>query len=160
VPFQILRQPIRSAVDPLQLPEGIVIDLAYSGMSTQFSGPLGFGFDTSTVNPVISFAPSGSVDMLYDGPNYPGGHPTGNLFLLLGRREQAFTAGYTPPPPLYASNVLDPNSLWVSIGYQTGQVLTAENYANNGGNIASARSLATGNSSVTGSTTVTTMGGN
>ncbi len=171
VRFQIFRQPIRSAADPLQLPEGIVIDLAESGMSTQVNG-----FDT-TVNPVIAFAPSGNIDMLYDAiynagshPNGYTGHPIGSIFLLLGRREQVAISGFTPP----LTNLADLNSLWVAVGYQTGQVTTSENYVPSSAGqsisnytsttdptgVLTARTLATGSFKSGVISPVTTMGGN
>jgi hypothetical protein len=155
LPFQIFRQPIRSSVEPLQLPEGIVIDLAVSGMSTQV-------FDTS-MNPVITFAPNGGIDMLYDGSFT--GHPLGPIFLLLGKREQVLPpAGYAANSVWSSSsfpqhNLLDLNSFWITITPQTGQVSTSENTSNSGTSLTdltNARALASG--SISGSP-VTTTGG-
>lgn len=142
VPYQIFRQPATSsAVAPLQVPEGIVIDLTRSGMSSETGGIF-----LGASNPIISFTPTGRVDMVYDGLPL---RATGSIFLLLGRPEQVNLAATT--------NLADPNSLWVAIGYQSGHVLTAENYANNGGVIATARQLASG---ALAGQSVSTLGGN
>lgn len=124
VPYQIFRQPVSaSAVAPLQLPEGIVIDIEASGV-----GPLGTFSSSTTSSPIISFNPDGTVHLVYDGlPR----RPIGTIFLLIGRREQVplAVAGYNPP----TANLNDPSSLWITINSQTGQVATFENYVPSGG---------------------------
>jgi type II secretory pathway pseudopilin PulG len=170
VPYQIFRQPVRSAVDPLQLPEGIVIDLQCSGMSTGTSGTYS-GVFSGAASPIIMFSPKGNVELIYDnGPQ----RATGTIYLLLGRREQTVASSSIAYP-----NLADLNSLWVAIAPQTGKVLTAENgssyvdpststtYTNNGGgsppttatnfthSLYAARSLAAGFAGV-----VTAKGGN
>ena len=136
VPFQIFRQPVRSSVAPLQLPEGTVIDLMNSGVA-------GNVFATSnmmpwsmtppvTFNPVVVFSPNGSIAWVTQGASGALARPLGPIFLLVGRRElmadvsRSGTAenmfdSAAKPENLYLSN------FWVTLGYQTGQVTVAEN---------------------------------
>lgn len=124
VPYQIFRQPITTAaVAPQQLPEGVVIDIEASGM-----GPLGLFSASTTTSPIISFNPDGTMNLVYDGlPK----RPTGTIFLLIGRREQVPLVATSFIPA--TANIQDPNSLWVTINAQTGQVATFENYVPTGG---------------------------
>jgi hypothetical protein len=83
VPYQIYRQPIRSAAGSMQLPEGTIIDLNYSGddlknyfprlgpnISTTYGvepdpyqGTPAFPQDNTPV--IIMFTPSGSIEQVY-----------------------------------------------------------------------------------------------
>jgi prepilin-type N-terminal cleavage/methylation domain-containing protein len=111
VPFQIIRQPTRSSTAPLQLPEGIVVDLASSGMGTGL-GPTGTFMDLASsyggpsfmtgsvptlgpivrFDPVIMFSPSGGLEAVSQGPAGIPARPTDAVFLLMGRRELMFDA--------------------------------------------------------------------
>ncbi len=124
VPFQIIRQPVRSSATPLQLPEGTVIDLVQSGMTTSFF-PV-------TLNPVILFSANGSVERVTRNATGVMMPPSGPIFLLTGRRDlmaDVTTSGgdenlWDPkavPENAYLSN------FWVTIAHQTGQVSVAEN---------------------------------
>lgn len=84
VPYQILRQPIRSAAGSMQLPETVVIDLNFSGDDSKNfyprNGPV-YGIFTGVTGPdpyqgnafyptdttpiIIMFSPSGSVEQVY-----------------------------------------------------------------------------------------------
>lgn len=105
--YQIIRQPTRSFTAPLQLPEGIVVDLTCSGMGAtgtffdpinSFGGP---GVMTGSVpavgpnvvfDPVIMFSPSGRLESVSQGANGRLARPTDAIYLLLGRRELMFDA--------------------------------------------------------------------
>src|SRR6185312_4466317 len=75
VPYQIYRQPVKSAVESIQLPEGTVIDLNYSGdqyrpfhprigfQNNAYYGDLAQPNDSSPI--IITFNPSGSVEQMY-----------------------------------------------------------------------------------------------
>jgi prepilin-type N-terminal cleavage/methylation domain-containing protein len=178
LPFEIFRQPIRSAVDPLQLPEGIVIDLNVSGMSTDSRTTSSVtttgvfsSLATTTSNPVISFSPSGAVDMLYDNG---ATRATGPIFLLLGRSEKISTNVWSQGAGTPELNLIDPDSLWVAISQQTGQVTVTENYVNVVNNLGvvtgtisgtlqtdlvTARTLASFSVPTNGAAVVTTLGG-
>ena len=141
VAYQIFRQPVRSSAAPLQLPEGTVIDLASSGYTLTNSYPFNSGTPTAPVvlfNPVITFAPNGSVDYVTNNVSpFNLVRPIGPIFLLLGRRElmpdvsksnvdeNLYDPGVTVPAlNLYLSN------FWIAIGNQTGMVTVAENAFN------------------------------
>jgi len=130
VPFQIFRQPSKSAVPPLQLPEGTVIDLTSSGWG------LSNAFPNGTAYPVLlTFTPGGRVDSLYyDGQ--PVQRPTAPVNFLIGRREAAGL-----------ENLQDPKNLWISIGSLTGKITTTENTAGASGltpaGLATARQIIT-----------------
>jgi prepilin-type N-terminal cleavage/methylation domain-containing protein len=136
VPYQILRQPVRSSAAPLQLPDSIVIDLMFSG-----SAPSAIWGDTTIpvanwsttppvpFNPVIVFTPGGSVSYLAT-PNLT--RPIGPVYLLLGRRElMADVTKLQVDENINDPNTPNPKNLylenrWITIGYQTGLVTTSE----------------------------------
>jgi len=121
VPYQIFRQPVKSAVAPLQLPEGTAIDLQSSGTGTST-----FSLAAPYQNPMVTFSPSGGTEFVYDGAGYA--HPSSAVFFLIGRREGMsdvnFNFGYAVKNP---HNIYDLNSLWVSVSPRNGQIVTAEN---------------------------------
>lgn len=110
VPYQVFRQPKRTSTPPVQLPAGIVIDLAFSGddlgpfvfrqrptadfpTTSNYKDDLfaGDATATTTLGVMIVFAPDGSVERLCR----PGTansqatiRPTGPIHLLIGRRER------------------------------------------------------------------------
>jgi hypothetical protein len=81
------------------------------------------------------FGPNGDVTRVYDSITVPGNpptfrltdfDPTGSIFLLIGRMDgvvptDVFTRGDTN------ANLMDPTSIWVTIGHRTGKVTSAEN---------------------------------
>lgn len=144
VPYQIFRQPVRSSAAPMQLPEGTVIDLASSGYTLN-NTPYAFNSGSSTApivlfNPVITFAPNGSVDYVTNNASpFNLMRAPGPIFLMLGRRElmpdvsksgnneNLYDPGVTLPAlNLYLSNY------WIAIGNTTGTVTVAENASNVG----------------------------
>jgi len=117
VPFQIERGPRKSPVSPMQMPSNTAIDLAHSGVGT--SGPQ---FNSAQPNPVIMFAPGGSVDRVYlhNGTAFGPQHVLKTIHLLVGRPDQV---GQTP-----GNLGTEPNdNRWISINAQTGRVITTEN---------------------------------
>jgi len=119
VPFLILRQPVKSSAQPLQLPEGTVVDL-------QFSGTDGTPF-TATDDVSIIFTSNGNVEGYYDNGIKP---VTGPIFLLVGSRSRSRDFIANPllnPSQDELPNWADLSSMWVTINYQTGMVSTSEN---------------------------------
>ncbi len=147
--FQVTRQPIRSAVTPLQLPEGTVIDLVQSGWG------MGNYFAVDTNPIVVTFTPVGAVDEVF----YYGamqGHMVSPLCVLIGRPEQVGATGGS------GANALDGTALWVAVTPQ-GKVITVENAINTAastaaGNRAFIYGYGTG-ASGTGGTTTSVGGG-
>ncbi len=148
----------------VQLPEGAIVDLAYSGFDwpapKNSSGMLDperptktwtfqpnpkVANDASTV--AITFNPGGSVDKVWChnyeaftattawGPQVP----VTPIHLLIGRRELLPAPATLPAydPNKIQLNWHDPANLWVSINPQTGLVATAENAvpSNPGGSV-------------------------
>jgi hypothetical protein len=134
--FEVLGQPKRLNSSPLQLPDGIVVDLRHSGIGaegTQFQFSPG---DADHV--IIAFDGSGVMSYVYfdaaatdiDGP----------VHLLVGKLDQVADADSTPttPNPLarnsvdntqisYDKNLADQSNLWVRVGSRNGTITTAEN---------------------------------
>ena len=162
VPFQVFRQPIRSSDTPVQLPDGIVIDLLYSGMGLSNSEPFhsqdavakppqpwppnwSANWPTNPpapFDPIITFTPNGAVGHV---TTLRSMRPNGPIYLLLGRRELmpdvALEAGTTTPedkniydsdPPATEPENQYLNNFWITIGYQTGLVTVTENARNLG----------------------------
>ena len=118
LPFQILRQPVKSGVSNLELPRTASIDLNLSGFGA-VDGLNRFApanqNDTSPV--VIMFSPSGRVDHVRVRNTIVV--PQETLHLLIGRDERIDLAAP-------AQNLDELTNLWVSVGAQTGSTSTAE----------------------------------
>lgn len=126
VPFQVYRRPRKLSVSPLALPNGSVVDLAYSGI-----GASGVDFGTAAAGSdpvVVMFSPSGRVDHVFTARGGLPIAPLGTLHFLLGKNDRNVA--------LEGSNLSDMASLWVSVGAITGKTTTADNYGDpNGTNV-------------------------
>ncbi len=126
VPFEIYRQPVRSSVAPLQLPEGTVVDIYNS--ATSMTNP---GLGTLGYDPYFTFSPNGAID--YEAMDVTlRQRPIGPMLLLIGRRELMLDVSPSGldenlsdaipsngnPKKLYLQN------FWVKVDYQTGHVST------------------------------------
>ena len=118
LPFQIFRQPVKSAEKPIQLPSGIAIDLGASG----FNGLSAAATGTSPL--IVMFTPGGAVNSVVNltAAGGPSG-ATDTLFLLVGRSD-GLVQVYPNDP---TNNQNDPGTIWVAVGNQTGMVSTVEN---------------------------------
>jgi hypothetical protein len=80
------------------------------------------------------FGPNGDVVRVYDSITVPGNppfqltdfDPNGSIFLLIGRMDEVV------PTDVFlrgdnVANLMDPTSIWVTIGHRTGKVTSAEN---------------------------------
>ncbi len=127
VPYQILRQPTKSAATPLQLPMTTVVDLGASGIDPGESNPTAAAPGSSFLgtNPVyILFSDKGSLLRIYatrgDGTTHPlDGPVVFPIYLLVGRREKV---GETTTGK---RNWEDFNNIWITLNPQTGMVTTA-----------------------------------
>jgi prepilin-type N-terminal cleavage/methylation domain-containing protein len=128
-PFQVLRMP-RRVGKPLVMTGGTCIDVQYCGM-----GPSGsFHYPTTAANRlIVLFAPDGSIDgMFIDNTRVP---VTGTLHFLIGQTDKinAPFGGNADHPTgmnlfdVTTSNLMDPNSFWVSIGRLNGSVTSTDN---------------------------------
>jgi prepilin-type N-terminal cleavage/methylation domain-containing protein len=139
VPFKIYRQPIPSYAPPLEISDKTVIDLLYSGtgvFGTEFS-PLTMENDYTATSPVfnaatrnygdiwIVFGPDGSVlEMFYGGGDMPVIRtiPVSDIFLLVGRTGQVRPDAPLTPDGSDTPNILDGQSIWISINRMTGNL--------------------------------------
>ncbi len=153
--YQVSRQPVRTSAQPVQLPEGIVIDLVSSGVGITGafnSQPYTGSNNPSTppppivnFDPVIVFSPAGRLDYVSVDPNGRLVRPTDTLYLLLGRRELMYDAtakgtgqdivdqNLSAVTDLQAAGGVlppPPAHFWVSVTPQTGQVNVTEVAAN------------------------------
>lgn len=138
VPFQIFRQPTRSSATTFSLPSNTSINLYYSGASTVGAGTLNamnygpFGLlaggggtpnspDTSPI--LVTFNSSGRLDRVTsEGVTVQA---TESLYFFVARNDKVDAAGALDP--LGAQNLEDGSNLWVTVGHNTGAVLTVEN---------------------------------
>jgi hypothetical protein len=125
--FQILRTP-RKVGNPIELIAGTCIDTEYCGMGAQ-----GGELAAPANHIVVMFSPSGAVDGLILDNVLMGA--TGTLHFLVGQVDKMNDpAGADPDHATNLtmfnpakSNLSDVNSVWVSVGRLSGQVVTSEN---------------------------------
>jgi len=137
VPYKIIRQPVRMATAPLELPEGMVIDLLNSGLG---DNPLKTTTNPNIDwNPIVMFSPNGAIRSTtfssdsYDQPLLL--RPTTPLYLLLGRRDlmpDVSASGkdenlFEPETMADKAKNLFADNFWIKIGFQTGSITVAEN---------------------------------
>jgi type II secretory pathway pseudopilin PulG len=121
--YQIYRQPQRVG-QPLELPQGVVLDMSYSGVS-----PSGYQFEAAKERVLVLFAPTGGVSSVTFVHQQTGtvleDTDTSKLFLLLGR------AGKVESGPAFtsvaASNLADGSNFWIAVNRRNGSVATVEN---------------------------------
>jgi hypothetical protein len=140
---------IRSMGAPLDLPNGAVIDLTVSGMEptlNQFTAADPNDSDPWTPSPqpdttdvVIMFGPGGSVEQVYYGTYTTGGpglnsslqtvgvDPSGMIYLLIGRLDRVVPSDPFARGPDIRANLMDAESIWITVSPQTGKIGTVEN---------------------------------
>jgi hypothetical protein len=145
LPFQIFRQPVRTAVAPVLLPRNTTIDLFYSGTtSTPQAGML------DPNSPVrLIFSPNGAVDRVWWQTTVGWQRSADPIYLLVGRRDRA--QGGIPPEDVNVvpNNCYDLNNFWIAIQPQTGLTITA-NVAAGAPSIPATRALVTPSQAVGG----------
>lgn len=147
VPFQIFRQPGRTAAAAMELPESIVFDMAASGNQTLVetfapAAMLDSNFAPGTPDPtnvIIMFAPDGSIDRIFHGEVDGAGnqlfvshHVDSPILFLLGRREAIGAGGaagffsgleiVSGAEPVTLENAVNESNMWLMINPQSGQV--------------------------------------
>lgn len=134
--FEVLGQPRRTNTTPLQLADGVVVDLRHSGVGAQGSQ---FAFNTGDAEHVVlAFDGTGSLSFVFHGTT--PSTVDGPVHLLVGKLDQLEDAESTAtnPNPLslnasnntlvtYDQNLADPASLWVTVGSRNGTITTSEN---------------------------------
>jgi len=146
VPYQIFRQPVKTADEPVTLPAGAMVDLSFSGIGygTQFGvatpGNPATKFaqqDPSAVTGVpnvqgvskpvaIMFGPSGKLDCVYYAHR-----PATSSQPVYGRFEAITPVFLLVAPPTNAASTAPPNylnqdNIWVTVNAQSGLVTNGE----------------------------------
>jgi type II secretory pathway pseudopilin PulG len=119
VSYQIFRQPVGSPLPPLQLPEGICVDLFSSGIGSGGTFPIvPAGLTPAdwttkpplTFDPIVMFGPGGGLEWIYVASNRTDSaepvRPTGPVYFLIGRRD--LMADVSKASPQVDENVFDP----------------------------------------------------
>jgi Tfp pilus assembly protein FimT len=125
--FQFVRQPQSSSVPPVQLPAGLVIDLAFSGTDTKAFHATA-AVSAATPQPVdIMFSPNGTIDT-YICP-VGGGIALSPIYLLIGKRdhvplETGNLPTYTFVHEDQRHNFQIAESFWVMLNPRTGRIMT------------------------------------
>ena len=126
VSYQILRQPIRTSANSIELPRNTIIDLRYSGI-----GGEGIEFEPSgasdTTPIIILFSPAGGV-LSYSVQGTGLVRPAGPIHLLIGENVDT-----------ELDNLQNQENLWISIGHASGSITSSENL---GGRLNQARRFA------------------
>jgi hypothetical protein len=132
LPFQVFRQPQPSSIPPLRLPRDVVIDLFDSGHLNTTPDTFGILPDDGPRDPVVLFAPNGSVSAVYQGYTYGSlvvyeGNPVMNpIFLMIGKWERTRDAAGNTMAEDGLYNWQDATNLWMAINPANGFVTTAE----------------------------------
>lgn len=136
VQYQVFRTPLKSSSVSLELTGGAVIDMTNSG-----SGLSNAQFAVATTPAVIMFEPNGAVSsVMFNGSSLV---PTSTLHLMIGGLAQMMEPGvYSSAVDPHNRNPQDTENLWVSIGHQTGSVVTADNAWEDRGDFAASLSAA------------------
>lgn len=148
--YQVFRQPTKSSVKAMTLPNNIAVDLNFSGLGLPVPDSStalisGRQFRTSIAGdrrPVrIMFGPQGNLSKLTfidpDNNTNQSFNPSGTVYLLVGRIEQIRDFDGIPAVPFSLNNstdmiqltrnIVDNSTQWITIGHRTGQVNTAPN---------------------------------
>ncbi len=133
--YQVFRQPVPTSLPPLEVPEGTVIDLKYSGtgVGTEFN----LGIDPV----VVMFDSQGRVNSIYDssGTAYGRRRVIQPIFFLLARASDSNSTVPNAPLVTSAQGVSEElvtkggGSFWLSIHPDMGQVITSINVSSAGG---------------------------
>lgn len=130
VPFQVMRQPVKSSAQPLQLPDGVIIELNVSGY-----GAGGIEYAPIAVNdtlPVaVMFSPSGMVERVFGSTIVAGNPvpvsvvPSMPIHFLLGKRERLLNTNPTDITADGMMNHRDLENLWITIWPQSGLITSS-----------------------------------
>jgi prepilin-type N-terminal cleavage/methylation domain-containing protein len=130
--FQIYRSPKRVG-QPLELPQGIVIDPNYSGLGPGgVSGPNLTGIECAGAarQMLVLFSPQGGVGK-FMWTNHAGNlvenFESSQIHFLVGKTEKVEYAWNTATVPMKDHNIADGSNLWVTVNRRNGTVATVEN---------------------------------
>lgn len=132
LPFKVARQPQPSAVPPLRLPRDVVIDLFDSGYENTAPDTFGMYEPENPRNPMVLFAPNGSVSVVYAYPAietpfvYKARAVMSPIFLMIGKWERTRDGSGNTLAEDGLENWRDATNLWMAINPANGFVTTAE----------------------------------
>jgi len=124
-PFKVIRDPRQTMTAPIGLPQGAVVDLAFSGTDSK---RFALGSDVTIV-----FSPSGEVDYIADKDGMFT--PTEPVYFLIGRWDRMFALGVreleSTGEIVSAAedglwNYEDVTNFWVAVNPRSGLVSTTE----------------------------------
>lgn len=128
VPYQIFRQPTRSSATTFSLPSSTSINLYYSGAGTDGFGTLatdGGGVLSPQISNyiLVTFNSAGRLDrIISEGVTVQA---TESIYFFVARNDKVDAA---QAPDIYGfQNLEDASNLWVTVGHNTGAVMTVEN---------------------------------
>ncbi len=128
IPFEILRQPVKSSINPTILPTNApasVVDLTQSGVgNSTHADAFGHGSDRKPV--VVTFTPSGTVHQVihYDDNDLEIDQPTAMIYFLVRlRKEEGLVVNGFPFNA--ATAYKDLSAYWIAINPTTGLVSVA-----------------------------------
>ena len=136
-PYKIIRTPKKTSRQPLVLPEGLCIDLQFSGDDDEFF--VATDFDVSSAGKqdptpvIVMFQPTGTVERIYHSkdddpdpmvvkPVFKDHAPAGAIHFLLGQREKVPVDGTSTNKSEEDTNLLTLGNRWITIDPQTGLV--------------------------------------
>ncbi len=131
VKYRIHRSPTSSTSNVMSLPQGMAIDLNYSGIGitgSDFAPDIDALVTPRSVD--ILFNASGAVSQVIYAPDNQRVYPTGLIYFCIGEIDGvASLAGATPENPFsqdkaLTTNIMSPESLWVVINPASGRVTT------------------------------------
>jgi len=129
IPFEILRQPVKSSINPTILPTNApasVVDLTQSGMGNSGQGADAFGHGSDRKPVIVTFTPTGRVyqAMHYDANDLEIDQPTAMIYFLVRlRREEGLVVNGVPFNA--ATAYKDLSAYWIAINPITGLVSVA-----------------------------------
>jgi prepilin-type N-terminal cleavage/methylation domain-containing protein len=133
VPFEIIRQPIKSSINPTILATNApasVVDLSQSGMGNAGHGADAFGHGSNGRPVVVTFTPAGAVHQVqhYDGNDMEIDHPTAMIYFLVRLRKEE---GLVENGVAYQTTTAykDFSAFWIGINPTTGLVSVASVYS-------------------------------
>ena len=133
IPFEILRQPVKSSINPTILPTNApasVVDLTQSGIGNSGHGADAFGHGANGRPVIITFTPTGRVHQVqhYDDDDLEIDQPTSMIYLLVRLRKEE---GLMENGVAYsaATAYKDFSAYWVGINPTTGLVSVASVYS-------------------------------
>ena len=133
LPFQIFRRPVKTSAAPVQLTDGVAIDMNFSGVDFN-TGGTNFNYPLSSVSGdiIITFSPTGARPGVRRARRRGRQRSRSVRFpaciCLVGKIEKTQTPAGTNPTQQnqYPFNWQDPDCRWVGVNRQTGLVTTSE----------------------------------